>query len=75
MPKLQPTLLVILLAASAGCQTPNWGRSLLEVFSGVDDCNTHAYEAAQQQSDAAWEGYWRDNPTVNPKMTEAFDGE
>jgi hypothetical protein len=32
-------------------------------------------EDEETTSEKEWKGYWRDNPTVNPKMTEAFANE
>ncbi len=62
-------ILMSILTCTSGCRSV--GSMLIDMIDG----DSFQEEAAREAREKPWRDYWRDNPTVNPKMTEAFRDE
>lgn len=63
------------IVMATGCQsTRSIGGWLADglIDSVFDSDKTYSEQISRERQEDGWKSYWRDNPSVNPKMTEAF---
>jgi hypothetical protein len=64
-----------LLVCIPGCKTTRDVRGYIVegLLNGIFDSDENLSEqVAREQNEEEWKQYWRDNPTANPKMTNAY---